>query len=399
MPRLPNRSAAGSLLVAPEPSDRSSCRVNLNERVKMNKNVLRVALAAVFAGTSPNALAEPVNYEMNLRTSSGMGTGGAGGMLGMMMGQGGGVTKTMDLRLTNPSDIPAGHHAEHTVPEAMRFGPVLPLKGQRRGTDESGSGEEPDGKLLVYWGCSATVAAGQPEVIDFRAMGNRLPPEVAAMARHGRRGEAGGDSGDTLPPRTLGWPHGDSGLSGIPAESSAVGDHVVKATFMQREIHYTLDKEMDFLEAMNVKATDADLKAAIPLKWDALARARGYNLHAVGAVGEKEMVIWMAAKNKNPMLPGTQNSCTIPAGIFQKAEGAMTIAEAVGPSKSFSYPPQKPDEKKPLIWAATIRVSGFDYLMLGMEEMAKGAAGDAAADSVVPGGGALIKSIKGVFGQ
>lgn len=365
----------------------------------MNKHTLHFALAAVFAGILPNALAAPVNYEMNLRTSSGMGAGGASGMLGMMMDQGSGVTKTMDLRLTNPADIPSGYNAEHTVPEVMRFGPVLPLKGERRGTGESGPGEEPDGKLLIYWGCSATVAAGQPEVIDFKSMGNRLPPEVAAMARQSRRGKGGGDSGDTLPPRTLWWPHGDSGFSGIPAESSAVGDHVVKASFMQREIHYTLDKEMDFLEAINLKASSADLKAAIPLKWDALARARGYNLQAVGAVGEKEMVIWMAAKNKNPMLPGTQNSCTIPAGIFQKAEGAMTIAEAVGPSKGFAYPPQKPGEKKPLIWAATVRVSGFDYLMLGMEDMAKEAVGDAAADSVVPGGGALIKSLKGIFGQ
>ena len=366
----------------------------------MNKHALQLAMAGALAGILPGALAAPVNYEMNLGTHSGMGAGGAGGMLGMMTGQGSRTNKMMDLRLTNPGDIPGGYTAEHIVPEAMRFGPVLPLKGERRGKGAgSETRDEPDGKVLIYWGCSATVSAGQPEVIDIKAIGSRLSPEVAAMARQSRPGKDGGDGGEALPPRTLWWPHGDSGAAAIPGDASAVGEHVVKASFMPQEIRYTLDREMDFLEPINLKATSATLNAAIPLQWDALSRARGYNLHAVGAVGEKEMVIWMAARNKNPMLPRSQNSCTIPAGIFQKAQGAMAMAEAVGPTRGFAYPPQKPGQKQPLIWVATVRVSGFDSVMLGMESMAKEAAGDAAADSVVPGGGAIIKSIKGLFGN
>ena len=237
----------------------------------MNKHALQLAMAGALAGILPGALAAPVNYEMNLGTHSGMGAGGAGGMLGMMMGQGSRTNKMMDLRLTNPGDIPGGYTAEHIVPETMRFGPVLPLKGERRGKGV-GSGEDPDGKVLIYWGCSATVSAGQPEVIDIKAIGSRVSPEVAAMARQSRQGKEGA-GGETLPPRTLWWPHGDSGATAIPGDSSAVGEHVVKASFMPQEIRYTLDKEMDFLEPINFKATSTALNAAVPLEGGAISKS------------------------------------------------------------------------------------------------------------------------------
>lgn len=367
----------------------------------MKKHALHIALITVFASYLPSAIAAPVNYEMNLRTYSGLGAGGATGMMSAMFGGKGNISKQMDLRLANPADIPGGYSAEHLVPEGMRIGPSLPLKGERRGTGSGGSSEteQAEGKMLIYWGCSETVLKGQPEVIDLKAMSSRLSPEVAAMAQQSRKRKGGGDTGETLPPRTLWWPYGDNAFTGIPTEASVVGEHVVKASFMQQEIRYALDPEMDFLEALNFKSSSSDLKAAIPLTWDRLARAKGYNLNAVGAVGEKEMVIWMAARNKHPMLPGSQSNCTIPAGIFQKTSGAMAMAEAVGPTRGFAYPPLKPGEKKPLIWTAKVRVSGFDNLMLGMGDVARDAASDAAADSVVPGGGSVIKSLKGLFGN
>ena len=373
----------------------------------MKKHALHLALVSIFSGYLPYAVAAPVNYEMNLRSYSGLGAGGVSGMMSAMFGGQGGISKQMDLRLTNPADIPGDYSAEHIVPEGMRIGPSLPLKGERRGTGGGSGGssdtEQAEGKILIYWGCSETVQKGQPEVIDLKAMSSRLSPEVVAMAQQSRKRKSGGNTGETLPPRTLWWPYGDNAFTGIPAESSAVGDHVIKASFMKQEIRYALDQDMDFFEALNFKATSSDLKAAIPLQWDPLSRAKGYNLNAVGASGDKEIVIWMAARNKNPMLPGSQSSCTIPSGIFQKAEGAMAMEEAVGPTRGFAYPPLKPGEKKPLIWTAKVRVSGFDNVILGMGDIAKDAAKDAAsdavADSVVPGGGSVIKALKGLFGN
>lgn len=358
-------------------------------------------VATVLAFGMQGALAAPVQYEMNLHTYSGMGAGGTMGMLGSLFGKkGASVSKNMDLRLTNPADIPDGYSAEHTVPAGMGIGPVLPLKGERRAGGEGGesSPEEPDGRLLIYWGCSDTVAKGQPEIIDFKAMSKSMSPEVMAMVRQARTRGRAGTSGESLPPRTVWWPAGDANFKGIPADASAVGEHVVKASFMKEDIRYSIDGGLDFLQPLNLKA-GGDLKSAVPLNWDGLSRAKGYNLNAVGAA-DKDVVIWMAARNKSPMLPASQTSCSIPAGIFEKVQVAMVMEEGVGPTGSFAFPPQeKGKPKKPLIWTARVRVSTTDTTMLGLQQAAGDAAGDAAADSAVPGGGSVLKGLKGLFGK
>lgn len=365
---------------------------------------LAIPATALLAISISSALAAPVQYEMDLRTYAGMGAGGAMGMLGSMFGnKGASVSKLMDLRLKNPSDIPDGYSAEHLVPGGMGIGPALPLKGERRGagsgTEGGESSGDAEGRILIYWGCSETVAQGQPQIIDLKAMSKNLSPEVMAMVHHAkaRKGGGGAIEGESLPPRTVWWPGGDSNYKGMPTDASAVGEHVVKASFMAQDIRYTLGSELDFLEPLNLKA-GGDLKSAIPLNWDGLGRVKGYNLNAVG-VAEKEIVIWMAARNKSPMLPANQTSCTIPAGIFEKAQMAMVSEEGVGPQQSFAYPPQKPGEKKPLIWTARVRLSTSDTAILGLQQAVGEAAGNAAADSVVPGGGTVFKALKGIFGK
>ncbi len=358
-------------------------------------SVLLRTLSLPLAALALPALAAPTVYEMRLTTHAGMGAGGGmGGIMGMLSGGGGGssVSRNMDLRLTAPGDLPASYQAAHTVPEAMRIGPQLPLQGERRSGGGSAPDGEPDGRVLIYWGCSPTVPKGQPEIIDFRAMAGKLPPEVQAMARQGRSRGRGAPPDASLPPRSIGWPAGDQNYRGIPDGASAVGEHVVKANFMNDDIRFSLTPALDFLEPMNLRAQASDLKAAIPLTWAALGRARGYDLQAVSAGNDKDVVMWLAARNKSPMLPASQHDCTIPEGIFAKGEMAMLTGIAHGPVQGFSYPPQKPGEKKPLIWTATVNVTAFDSVFLGMEAAAAGAAQDAAT----PGVGTLLK---GLFGR
>ena len=355
---------------------------------------LRTLTLALAALAQP-AAAAPTVYEMRLMTHAGMGAGGGMGGLMSMLGGGGGssVSHNMDLRLISPSDLPADYQAAHTVPDAIRIGPQLPLQGERH-QGSGGSEGEPDGRVLIYWGCSPTVQKGQPEVIDFRSLAGKVPPEIQAMARQSRSQgrDAGRDA--SLPPRTIGWPQGDQNYRGIPDNASAVGDHLVKANFMKDDIRFALTPALDFLEAMNLKANSSDLKAPVPLAWDALTRARGYDLQAVAAKDEKEMVIWMADRNKRPMLPASQREFTIPEGIFAKAEMAMVTGTAHGPVQGYSFPPQKPGEKKPLIWSATVRVTGHDTVLLGMEAAA--ASGGSAREPGMPGVGDVLK---GLFGR
>ncbi|MFZ1900456.1 MAG: hypothetical protein WCC44_04475 [Azonexus sp.] len=370
--------------------------------VKYSSSALRVISLSLVAFALP-AAAAPTVYEMRLTTSAGMAGmagGGMGSILGMMTGSAGSnVSRNMNLRLTSPTDLPASYDAAHTVPDGMRIGPQLPLRGERRttgGGGGSGGDGEPDGRVLIYWGCSPTVQKGQPEIIDFRSLAGKVPPEVQAMARQSRsQGKAAaGDA--SLPPRTISWPSGDRDFRGIPDNASTVGEHVVKTNFMKDEIRFTLTPALDFLEPMNLKARSSDLKAAIPLGWDALTRARGYDLQAVSANGDKDVVMWLAARNKSPMLPASQNECTIPEGIFAKGEMAMLTGVAHGPVQGFSYPPQKPGEKKPLIWSATVHITAFDSVILGMEAAATGAARESAKESAMPGVGDVLK---GLFGR
>jgi len=367
------------------------------------------SLSLTLATFALPAIGAPTVYEMRLTTSGGMGMGGGmAAMFGAMSG-GSSVTRSMHLQLTSPNDIPAGYESNHMVPNAMRIGPQLPLRGERRsgGDVTAGDEREPDGRVLIYWGCSATVPKGQPEVIDFRALAGKVPPEIMGMARQSRS-QGKSSSGETsLPPRSILWPNADRDFKGIPAEASAVGEHLVKASFMKDDIRYTITPALDFLEPMNLKARSENLKAAIPLSWDGLTRSRGWDLQAFGSIGEKEMVIWMAARNKNPMLPASQRECTIPEGIFAKSEMAMLTGIAHGPVQGFSYPPQPPGEKKlPLIWSATVRVMGYDNVMLGMPtgessrgraEPASAPAGESAADALLPSGVGNV--LKGIFGR
>lgn len=360
---------------------------NRNNSFTLRAICLSLGAAALPAG------AAPTNYEMNLTTHAGMGAGGMASMFSMMAGgRGSSVSRLMDLRLTSPTDLPGDYQAAHTVPAAMRIGPQLPLTGERR-SGGGGADGEPDGRVLIYWGCSPTVAKGQPEVIDLRSLAGKVPPEVQAMARQSRSQgrDAGRDA--SLPPRTIGWPQGDRDFRGIPDDASAVGDHSVKANFMKDEIRFALTPALDFLEPMNLKAGSSNLKAAVPLSWDGLTRARGYDLQAVAARDEKEMVIWMADRNKRPMLPASQRECSVPEGIFAKAEMAMLTGTAHGPVQGYSFPPQKPGEKKPLIWTATVRVMGHDSVLLGMDAAA---ASGSSRESATPGVGDVLK---GLFGR
>ena len=358
-----------------------------------NSYTLRAICLSLGAVALP-AGAAPTNYEMNLTTHAGMGAGGMASVFSMMAGgKSSSVSRHMDLRLTSPTDLPGDYQAAHTVPDTMRIGPQLPLTGERRSGGGGAPDGEPDGRVLIYWGCSPTVQKGQPEVIDFRSLAGKVPPEVQAMARQSRSQgkDAGRDA--SLPPRTIGWPQGDRDYRGIPDNASAVGEHFVKANFMKDDIRFALTPALDFLEPMNLKARSSDLKAPVPLAWDALTRARGYDLQAVAAKDEKEMVIWMADRNKRPMLPASQRECTIPEGIFAKAEMAMVTGTAHGPVQGYSFPPQKPGEKKPLIWTATVRVLGHDSALLGMEAAATSGP---ARESAMPGVGDVLK---GLFGR
>ena len=151
-----------------------------------NSYTLRAICLSLGAVALP-ASAAPTNYEVNLTTHAGMGAGGMASVFSMMSGgKSSSVSRHMDMRLTSPTDLPGDYQAAHTVPDTMRIGRQLPLTGERRSGGGGAPDGEPDGRVLIYWGCSPTVQKGQPEVIDFRSLAGKVPPEIQAMARQSR---------------------------------------------------------------------------------------------------------------------------------------------------------------------------------------------------------------------
>ena len=114
--------------------------------------------ALLMGALSQAASAAPTVYEMRLTTTGGIGGGGIAGMFSMITG-GSSTSRSMDLRLISPADLPAAYEAAHIVPETMGIGPRLPLRGERRSGGGGSGGEtgELDGRVLIYWGGSATI--------------------------------------------------------------------------------------------------------------------------------------------------------------------------------------------------------------------------------------------------
>lgn len=136
---------------------------------------------------------------------------GGGGMLGGLMGgmgggaqgrAGGGNTsygharamsimppRVIDIALHNT--LRPGVEASQAIPPGMRMGESLPLIPPRAQPTQTEPGEvpqeyqqhQPKGRILLYWGCGASVRAGQPRVIDLA----RAKPTDYAQAFAGRK--------------------------------------------------------------------------------------------------------------------------------------------------------------------------------------------------------------------
>lgn len=220
---------------------------------------------------------------------------------------------------------PEGAKGTLTVPETLGIGPVIPLNITKY--DEMAQTER-----LYYWGCSPTVLKGQPEV-------------------HGK-GWRGKDQ----------WWHVRSSgtadatkMMGLTADSKIPGKYVMETNYTG-SMSVVLGEAQQFLPALTVTAPTGDkvdTAQAIPVTWDAVDRAAGYHVMAVGKNADGKDVTWENAYNailwqrigatkalqKGLLHAPDKRSCMIPAGIFKGqvsiiVTGVSPIATGTG---AFSY--------------------------------------------------------------
>lgn len=420
------------------------------------KNTLRVALTMCLAASAASAVAQSqsrkaAQYWVDLSTSNfsmpGMpeDSGGPGGLLGGLMGGNsfggsmgmGARGKVMDTELYVRA-YPSGIEGTHAIPGGMNMGPSLLLLPHRPQRSEPGTpsreetperGEQPKGRILLYWGCGDTIRPGQPKVLDFAKQ------DYAEFAQffssHG-----GGSKGVQGRPGHSLWPN-ERDNKRVPDNASLEGEHAVSGNGVPPTFKFNVNAAHDFLPKVQLKTRGAP-KDGVQVEWNGMQNARGYFLTAQGAAegpgGAQDMIFWSSSEKpdngwslmtyQSPaqitkllqqkiILPPTTVNCTVPKGIFDKAEGAMLNMIAYGNELNVSYPPRP--EKAPANWqpdwTARVRIKSTGMTMLGMEDSGAAQRGsrnrtqsEAGTDNAAPASlpdvvPNPVKLLKGLFGN
>lgn len=379
---------------------------------------------------------------------SGMGSGGMdpmkmamGGMMGNSQGrnvfgntQTGALGRWVDVTLSTRRN-PSLKEATQAVPAGTGLAPSLKLVAPKVQTPPPADDdqvveapmERPKGKLYLYWGCSETVRAGQPAVLD---MATATPQDYAKFFVSRRATQRGTHAAVGRPV----WPNDDDSRM-VPATASLVGEHAYSGDGVPASFKFAIPAAQDLMPAIQLRQTDAG--GATQLEWAALPTARAYFLAAMGAKGgspdQPEMVFWSSSElpeigmglvdyQTNPavegwlkekvLLPSSTTRCAVPKGIFGDQGAGMLRMIAYGSELNLSYPPRPEDPKVPWEpeWAVKVRVKSVANAMLGMDmgdmpgaAMEAPPSGEEPADQPEePAGKPGIKPtdiLKGIFGR
>ncbi len=391
-------------------------------------------IVLALVAPSPASAAEQVvvppkaRYWMSATTAHGMSMAGGmnqADMMKMAMGGGGGsgAHKLLDLDLGStlaPSG--GGAKADALIPPGMNMGASLPLTTpvaqptQRSGRDDEDF-ERPQGKLLLFWGCSEKARPGQPVVIDFAALAaGQLPPNLFG----GERVRIARPPSPANSKTYGGWPLGDKKPRSIPANASLLGTQRVEGNYSP-PISFELTQ--DWLAPLTLSGA-ANAAKGQTLKWYAVPAATGYAATMMGGGkstrGEDSttVVFWSSSDvqtfisgltdylapaevqrliGKKMVMPPSQTACAIPVEALAAVDGGMVSMVAHGPEVNHVSPPRPTDPKVPWVqdWVSRTRyrstagaVLADGELMTSMGGMGGSRAGsdddDAAAGSAAP---------------
>ncbi len=259
------------------------------------------------------------------------------------------------------------------------------------------SQERPRGKLLLYWGCGATVRAGQPKVLD---MATATPTELGQFFQARRATQRGTHLAAGRP----NWPNKDDARM-LPAQASLVGQHAFSGHGVPEGFRFQIAAAQDLMPALEVQQRAE--AGATELSWRALPTARAYFIAGMGANSREEMVIWTSSElpdsgfgltdyqtnaavdrwlGEKVLLAPASTRCSVPAGVFPEGGGGMLRMIAYGHEQNLAQPPRPADPKAAWepVWAAKIRVKSVASLILGMEDLQDGRRGRGANAESAP---------------
>ncbi len=323
---------------------------------------------------------------------AGMLGGGRSGSNTFGLTKAGSAGRYVDVTLYS-SRNPNLAEALQAVPQTTQLAPTLKLvapeqQGPPVPTDDTVDQpeyERPKGKMLLYWGCSESVRAGQPRVVDFATA---APADFQKFFIARRATQRGAHSTAGRPQ----WPSRDD-TRPVPNGASLVGEHGFTGQGVPEGFKFSIPAMQDLMPAIDLAQREAD--GAMQLEWKVLPTARGYFIAAMGARegagrggDSAEMVFWTSSEQPDTgmglveyqtnaavdrwlkekvLLEPSVTRCAVPKGIF--GEGAMLRMIAYGSELNLAHPPRPADPKiawEPQ-WAVKVRVKSVASTMLGMD--------------------------------
>jgi hypothetical protein len=300
----------------------------------------------------------------------------------------------VDIALLN--QLNPGKDAEDLIPEGLQLGKSLPLvppkaaePTQPGGTPRPGMADgNAKARILIYWGCSATVRPGQPKEIRFEVKDGKVTGNTAAWGS-AMQGRYAPDRTVNVDPRYALWPN-DKYRKVVPKNGSLVGNHHIVGEKVPASLQFDLTQQQDFMPAIALSST-GDLASGETWNWHPLDRAQGYYLHAMGMQGDA-MVFWSSSDTADAgmgifdylppstvdkwikekvLLAPSVTSCAMPKGIFaggSQSSGGVLQMIAFGPESNFAYPPKPADPKAAWNpeWNVRVRNKSTTTAMLGM---------------------------------
>lgn len=397
---------------------------------------LTAASTAALMGLSLSAFAQQAQqtvtpprqvYWMSVTTNSGLGgMMGGGNPLDMMSSMSGDAASAQVYLQLGSADAPTrgAPEASHTVPAGARIGPQLPLRTPSRGQapprlpSEENDMEQPQGRMLLFFGCGERAKAGQPIVFDFaRLAQGQMPAGLQSRIRSARIANFNPSAW-----RTYGyWPDpgaAQGALFGgrgpqptvLPAGASLLGEHLVRGNYTP-DIRFTLTQGHDVMAPVRFTSNAKTASGAVNLTWQAIPTATGYAAMAFGpGQRENDMVFWSSSdvstwenqfdfipplevarlvRERVIMAPNT-TSCTVPREVLaamkqDEDSGGMLMFNAFGPEQNVVFPQRPSDPRTPWNqqWAVKARFNSSSLQMLGRDRgaMMRGARG---SDRAIP---------------
>jgi hypothetical protein len=278
--------------------------------------------------------------------------------------------------------------AQQAVPEGF-LSPALELRTPKNAPpapvrdDEDIKHEDPErpkGRMLLYWGCGASVRAGSAQGARHGDRGARRFRQVLRRPqRHAaRRAQRG---------RTSVMAESDDARM-VPETASLQGEHAFSGKGIPAAFRFRIPAAQDLMPP--IKLDQAARDGATELKWNAIATARAYFVSAMGSNEKEDMVMWTSSeladtgfglmdyqtnvavdrwlKEKVLLTPQT-TTCTVPKGIFGENGGMLRVI-AYGDELNLAHPPRPKDPKAKWepVWAVKLRVKSVTNGMLGMSE-------------------------------